>query len=295
MSSIRSSIIRRIIVRNMDRMFDLSCHSIEEIRSKKMKIRLPRTVLVQKFNIGQIEAEWVSAHDTTNCKKAVLYLHSGAFCFGYDRIHTLFASKIAKECGVRVLGINYRLAPEHPYPAPVEDCINAYRFLLQTGYTPEDIIVGGESAGASLVLLTLIMLRDEGFPMPAAAFLLCAFGGMIDFIKDSTLLSYNTPESVLESNRKYELFFYGSEENYFKRFPLYSSMKGFPDLLIQAAEYDIMAGYSIKIHQKAKKEGVNALLSMYDKMWHVFQMFSGIIPEGTKAVREIGDFCRAHW
>jgi acetyl esterase/lipase len=121
---------------------------------------------------------------------------------------------------------------------------------------------------------------------------MCPFDGIIDNATEMVPIK-KFPKSIIESNKKYEMFFWGTVDNYMSRSALYCDLKGLPKLLIQAAEYDLMAGYSARIAQKARIDGVTVTMSVYKKMWHVFQMFSGIVPEATRAIKEIGCFCNS--
>src|SRR5271167_669962 len=144
--------------------------SMEQRRAGMERIseRVPDGVICEKVNAGGVNAEWIAAPGAT-ADRVILYLHGGGYVIGSIKTHRAMISRIARASNARALAIDYRLAPEHPFPAAVEDTITAYRWLLAQGYKPSKIVVAGDSAGGGLTIVLLLAIRDAGLPMPAGA------------------------------------------------------------------------------------------------------------------------------
>src|SRR5208283_3986184 len=153
--------------------------SIEQRRAGMERIseRVPADVICEKVNAGGVDAEWIAA-PRANADRVILYLHGGGYVIGSINTHRAMVSRIARASNARALALDYRLAPEHPFPAAVEDATAAYRWLLAQGYKPGKIVISGDSAGGGLVLATLLALRDAQTPLPAAAVPISAWSDM---------------------------------------------------------------------------------------------------------------------
>jgi monoterpene epsilon-lactone hydrolase len=222
---------------------------------------------------------------------AILYLHGGAWFMGSANTHRAMVSRLAYASQIRALLINYRLAPEFPFPAALEDCISVYEWLLQNGCTAEHIIVAGDSAGGNLTLALLVALRDRGRPLPA--------GGVA--LSPATDLAF-TGESVRTRLHLDPIFSHGSPNTIIQDYitsydprdplisPLYADLHGLPPLLIHVGDHEILLDDSVRFGEKAAAAGVQASMVVWPEMFHVFQLFSPFLPEARQAVKEIAAF-----
>jgi monoterpene epsilon-lactone hydrolase len=295
MISIRSRLIKFFLVKHLMRSaFDPFKASIEEIRQKAAKmsgrIKLPKDAHIDRINIGGINAEWLRASSMDEkLKKVILYFHSGGFCLEYGNNHREFALRISRICNAKILAIDYRLAPEHAYPASNEDCFASYQWLLRQGHKPEDIIIGGDSSGAGLALMTLLAIRDSGTPLPRAAFFLSLMGGDL---RDFDGASYESrknrdPLNSKEVIQRYGAYYLGST---LVDPPIKKDLKGLPPLCIQVGDDEVLLSDSLLLARKAEEAGVKVVFETWKGMWHVFQGFAMMMPEAKRAIDSLGEF-----
>lgn len=260
--------------------------------------RVPRFIKVEPVRIptpaGDLDAEWLSS-PRADKNHVVLYFHGGGYFMCSAATHRPLTGRIAHGARRRVLSINYRQAPEHRFPAWLDDAVSAYRFLLGQGYAPKNIALGGDSAGGNLVLITLQQLRTEGLPMPGAAFCISPWA---DFSCEGASLEKNNPRDVMFSaNGVRALARYHAREQD-PRHPLLSPVNadyhGFPPMLIQASSTEILRDDSRRVAAKARADGVRVTLEEWHNLPHVFHLFADFIPEGGKAIRHINDFIAEH-
>ena len=211
-------------------------------------------------------------------------------------IYRRFAVRYSKiSYGADVLSVDYRVAPEHPFPAALEDAAAGYRWLLEEkGYEPEKIVIAGDSAGGGLALSLVLYLKDQGLPLP---------GGIITMSPWADVtLSGESYESKYEidplfgnsrENMLYQCSYIGDADpkNPYLS-PLFGDFSGFPPILMQVGEYEVLLSDTLRVSDKAKKAGVKVRTSVYAGMFHVFQMGLDLIPESREAWEEIGEFLR---
>ncbi|WP_127532300.1 alpha/beta hydrolase [Paenibacillus kobensis] len=261
--------------------------------------QLPATddVIAEPATVAGMRAEWVS--DSTvpaDQEGIILYMHGGAFISGSCETHRDLAARLAGASGLRVLVFEYRLAPEHRFPAANDDCIAAYRWLLEKGHKPEHIVLGGESVGGYLVLATLLALRDAGGPLPAAAFLMSPHTDFVRFDSSTYVTNADAdPLGALANSRQCAETYAGeSEVSNPILSPVDADLSGFPNLLIQVGADEVLLGECELLAERAREAGVKAELEVWPNMWCAFQMMAGIVPEGAAAIEMAGDFVRKH-
>jgi len=258
---------------------------------------LPRGTTVEKVKAAGMNAEWVMARDVSRAaKKAVLYLHGGGFFSGSPATHRELAARISKVSGFPVLVPDYRLAPENKFPAANEDSLAAYRWLLQNGYSAGNIVIGGDSAGGCLTIMTLLSLRDAGDPLPAAAFMLSPLTDAVHIDGESLKTRAKSdpwfkPEVI---GKHMERYIGGIDPAPPILSPARQNLVGLPPMLIQVGDDEIHLSDSTRLAERAKKAGVDATIEVWDHMWHVFQSFGVIVPEARLAIDHIGAFIRKH-
>jgi len=271
--------------------------SVEAIRSGLDQLaimsKLPKDVKCEPIDAGGVPAEWITTPDTKN-ENVILYLHGGGFIAGSINTHRDLVSRISRISKTRILIIDYRLAPEHPYPAGLEDCITAYKWLVNNEkVATSNIIIAGDSAGGGLTVSCLLSLRDEGFPLPSAA--ICLSPGLDatmsgeSFKTKVELDPFLTPDSV-----KFMIEQYLGNTDPQEVSILDANLEGFPPLLIQVGSSEILLDDSTLLAELAEKAGVDVKLEIWEDMIHVFQAFAAFAPESREAIEKIGEFVQKH-
>jgi acetyl esterase/lipase len=223
----------------------------------------------------------------------VLYFHGGGFCFGSIRTHGPLVGALARAARARTFAAEYRLAPEHTAPAAHEDALAAYRHLLAEGIAPQRIVLAGDSAGGTLVLATLLALRDAGEPMPAAGI---AISPWVDLSCSGASFTANAPfDFVGETHCRLAAVSYlgGVDPRRPDVSPLFADLRGLPPLLIQAGGAEVLIDQIRAFAARAREAGVEATLSVYDDMVHVWHLMRAVTPDGQRAIDEAGAFVRA--
>jgi len=243
---------------------------------------------------GGVDGEWIVPADAPH-DKAILYFHGGGFRLGSVASHRDLIARIAQGSGYRVLAVNYRLAPEHRFPAALEDALKAYDWMRDAGFAPENIALAGDSAGGNLALTLMLSLRDRGAPLPAAAALMSPWTDLA-----ATGASYQSraaadpihQRSMILALAKGFLGDGGDIRNPLAS-PLHADLCGLRPLLIQVGDRETVRDDALMLADKAKAAGVEVELQVWDGMIHVFQMFAEI-PQARDAVASIATFLRRH-
>ena len=239
-------------------------------------------------------AEWVAAEGSSD-SRVVLYLHGGGYIIGSPRTHRPLMAWLSRESAGKVLGLEYRLAPEHPFPAPVEDSVAAYRWLLDEGYDPARISVGGDSAGGGLTVAALVQFRYLGLPMPGAAVCISPWVDMEGLGESMETRAAADPmvdkENLLISAKTY---LRGSNPRAPLAAPLYADLRGLPPTLIQVGDAEVLLDDSTRLAGVAREAGVEVRMEVWDDMIHVWHLFAPILPEGLQAIAQAGEFIKKH-
>jgi len=255
--------------------------------------QLPDGVEFEKVTAGGIPAEWATL-PTSDPTKTVLYLHGGGYTLGSIDTHRGLGSRIAEASGTRTLMVDYRLAPETPFPGAVEDATAAYGFLLEQGLAPEHIAIGGDSAGGGLTLATLVNLKEQGQPLPAAGFALSPWVDL-EGLGDSMKSRADADPMVQKEGlvRMGELYLDGADPKTPRAAPLYADLSRLPPMLIQVGTAETLLDDSIRIVESLRSAGVAVELQQFDDLIHVFQAFAPIVPESVEAIEKIGAFVKS--
>lgn len=293
MPSIRSSVFRLFTKYYLGPKFSVK-QTVEEHRRTLENVSkltlLPFGTKTEAVSIDGIEAEWVSVGNVKE-DKAILYLHGGAYTFGSLNAYRDIAARMSKYSGFRVLTLNYRLAPEYPYPTAIEDSTNAFRWLVKIGILPNNLAVAGDSAGGGLAIVTMLSLRDNGYPLPGSA---VCFSPWIDLEGkgESNTANINIDPLIKPEWLDYMAAYYVCENNLKNPYisPIYADLKGLPPMLIQVGSDEVLLSDSERFVTTAIKAGVDVKLDCWEKMWHVWQFFGGMMPEGAKALKKAGEF-----
>jgi monoterpene epsilon-lactone hydrolase len=249
---------------------------------------IPKDVRHAEISAGGITFEWLIPR-TVASPLILFHIHGGGFVFPlYDpeRYTTAYLARLA---GARACLIHYRLAPENPFPAAVEDCAAAYRRLIHEEHiNPEQVVFTGESAGGNLVITTLLVLREAGDRLPAGAVSICP---VMDFEGKGTFYSQDDPMVHPEfAMRQFDAYRGGTDPHHPLLSPLYADLKGLPPTLVQAGEHELLRTGAELFVESAKRSGVPATLHIYPGMWHFWHMFVPLLPEAREAIDEISRF-----
>ena len=256
-------------------------------------MKMPKGVTTRKEKISSFEAEWIVPENPIE-GKVLLYIHGGGFISGSCNTHRMHVAKFAKGTRLTALVFDYRLAPEHPFPAGLDDCVTAYKWLLEKGYKPEDVIVGGESAGGTLTLSLLLALKEQGIGMPKAAF---SISPVTDLRCLADSFNYNARNDIapMGSWDVWTKFYIGHND---PTLPLLSPQmgdyEGLPPLHICVGTHEIHLDDCENVARRAKEQGVDVILSKWPKMVHAFPILSPLFPEAKDAMAEICEFAKNH-
>ncbi len=255
-------------------------------------ISLPEDVRCEPVHAGSVPAEWVVATGAA-AGRVILYLHGGGYVVGSINTHRDLAARLSRAAAARVLLIDYRLAPEHPHPAAVEDATAAYRWLLSTGVHPSRLVIAGDSAGGGLTIATLVALRDAGVPLPAAGVCLSPWVDLEATGESMTTKAAADPVVQRDPLRKMAAMYLGGQDPRTPlAAPLYANLSGLPALLIQVGTAETLLDDSTRLAERARKVGVEVHLEPWEDMIHVWQAFASMLPEGQQAIERIGEFVR---
>jgi monoterpene epsilon-lactone hydrolase len=243
-------------------------------------------------NINGMHAEWVIPKTESN-KGVILYLHGGSYIAGSINTHRTLVAEIAASVGARVLIIDYRLAPEHPFPAAVEDANAAYQWLLNAGNPAEGIAMIGDSAGGGLVLAALLMLRDQGIPLPACAVCICPW---IDLTCSGESWQTNAKADLMVEGTNLcscaELYLHGSDPKNPLASPIFADLHGLPPIYIQVGSDEVLLSDATQFSQLAEAASGEMRLEVWQDMQHLWQLATQYLPESRQAVQKIGDYLR---
>jgi len=252
---------------------------------------LPSDVTREPVDAGGVAAEWISTPGAV-ADRVILYLHGGGYVIGSINTHRELASRMSRAAAARVLLIDYRLAPEHPHPAAVEDAVAAYRWLLSTGVSASRCAIGGDSAGGGLTVATLVALRDRGVPLPAAGVCLSPWVDLEGSGESMTTKAAVDPMVQRDGLRRMaEMYLAGQPPRTPLAAPLYADLSGLPPLLIQVGTAETLLDDSTRLAERARKAAVEVHLDPWEDMIHVWQAFP-MLPEAQQAVERIGAFVR---
>ena len=226
--------------------------------------------------------------------QTLLYIHGGAFIIGNPTDYRSLSGELGRATGVRAVSLDYRLAPEHPFPAAVEDGVAAYRALLDSGYAPADIALAGDSAGGGLVISTLIAARDAGLPMPAAALLMSPWVDLACTGNSMESKAAADPSITREGLLNYAgLYLQGKPLTTALASPLYADLRGLPPVFVQVGTAEVLLDDAVRLVGALGAADVPVHLSIWPNMPHVWHIFSFMLSEARDALTEAGVFLSA--
>lgn len=252
---------------------------------------LPADIAIEEVMIEHMNADWVSMPQS-DANRTILYLHGGGYVIGSNVGYREFASRLASALRARVLVINYRLAPENPFPAAVDDAVMAYRWLLDQGVDPAQLVVAGDSAGGGLTLATLVSLRDAGVALPACA---TCFSPWVDLegtgnsaqpgAVDDPMITSDALQGMTEA-------YAPNDKRNPLAAPLYADLGGLPPLLVFVGTREVLLDDTTRIVDNARAAGVDTTLHIGDGLIHVWQIFD--MPESRQSLEQMSEFAAKH-
>jgi acetyl esterase/lipase len=255
---------------------------------------LPEDVTITSGSLGGVSTLEITSAGTRP-DAVLLWFHGGWYSMGSPLTGAALSSDVARRTGARVVSVDYRLAPEHPYPAALRDAGAAYRALLDGGVSPHDIGMVGDSAGGGLVVSTLGSLADEGLPQPAAAVLFSPWTDLT-LSGESMTTKVGIDPAFVPEKVKVRVAEYVGDANPADPgiSPVFADLRGLPPLLIQAGSYEILLDDSVRLAGRAAAADVSVTLEVTPGVPHVFQAFAAMLDEGDAALDNVARFLEAH-
>lgn len=253
----------------------------------------PPELKVEVVTAPDRPAEWLTPPGART-DAAVLYLHGGGYVIGSPRSHRHLAAAIARAAGTRALLLDYRLAPEHPFPAGLEDAVAAYQWLLAGGVAPARIVVAGDSAGGGLTMATLLALRERGLPRPAAAVCISPWVDLTNSAASYATKAAVDPIVTLDSIALLTQAYIGTGDPKQPLVsPLYADLRNLPPLLIHVGSDEVLLDDALGLAARARTAGVDVTIREWPAMIHVWHWFLSMLDEADQAIADIGAFVRA--
>jgi acetyl esterase/lipase len=255
---------------------------------------LPAEIAVTAAALGGVPTAEITV-DGVEPRHVVLYFHGGVYVMGDATLAADLASQVGRRTRARAISVDYRLAPEHPYPAAVDDALAAYQALLEGGTAPSDIVFAGESAGAGLAIATLVNARDHGLPLPAAALAMSPYadltlaGATLETKRDADPLL--SPEALQARVPDYTA---GQDAALGLISPIFADLSGLPPLIIQAGTHEILLDDAVRLARQAATADVEVALDITPGVPHVFQAYYPILDEAAAALDRAGQLLSAH-
>ncbi|HEY1567858.1 MAG TPA: alpha/beta hydrolase [Solirubrobacteraceae bacterium] len=255
---------------------------------------LPADVTVTAASLGGVPTAEVSV-DGIEPRHVVLYFHGGVYVMGDAALAADLASQVGRRTQAKVISVDYRLAPEYPYPAALDDALAAYQALLDEGIAAADIAFAGESAGGGLAVATLVNARDHGLPLPAAAFVMSPY---VDLTLAGTTMDTNHDLDPLLSREALQAripdYTAGQDPALGLISPVFADLSGLPPLIIQAGTHEVLLDDALRLARALATAGIEVTLEIIPGVPHVFQAYHAILDEGTAALDRAGARLWAH-
>ncbi|MDE2891080.1 MAG: alpha/beta hydrolase [Chloroflexota bacterium] len=275
--------------------------TLEQMRANMESHAFPATAAatVTPVNANGVAGEWVVVAES-DPKRRVLYFHGGGYVFGSPLTHRRLCEDIARAGRCAVLNLDYRLAPEHPFPAAVDDAIAGLKFIRANGPDdvgqPESTFVAGDSAGGGLTLATLLAARDQAIEQPNAAVAISPWTDLANTGESVTSLADDDPQksSVPMLEHLAAQYLGGADAENPLASPLYADYAGLPPLLLQVGGPEMLLSDTTRAAERARAAGVEVVEEVWDEMFHVWHLYAPMLPEGQEAIERIGEFIRQH-
>jgi monoterpene epsilon-lactone hydrolase len=255
---------------------------------------LPPDVTVTAATLGGVPTAEITV-DGVEPRHVVLYFHGGVYVMGDAFLAADLASQVGRRAHAKAISVDYRLAPEHPYPAALDDALAAYEALLHDGVAPSDIAIAGESAGGGLAIATLVNARDHGLPLPAAALVMSPYADLT--LSGTTMETRGEVDPLLSREALHARvtdYTSGHDPALGLISPVFADLSGLPPLSIQAGSHEVLLDDAVRLAGQAAAADVEVTLDVTPGVPHVFQAYYPILDEATAALDRAGQFLSAH-
>lgn len=259
---------------------------------------LSRGLKMERIDAGPVRGEWISTRTSGSTDRVLLYLHGGGYVSCSPKSHRPITATLARLLPGRVFSLDYRLAPEHPFPAAVDDAAAACAWLLNQGFLSHQIAIAGDSAGAGLAVATLLRLRNSGQALPACAVCFSPWVDLTGASKYMNSASASASSSVFQGDDIAALaaiYLREAAPDHPEASPVFADLHGLPPFLIQAARTELLADDANRLHARATECGVSSTLALYPDLPHVWQIYGGFLPEARLALRQAAAFVTEKW
>ncbi|SFF63159.1 Acetyl esterase/lipase [Fontimonas thermophila] len=253
------------------------------------RLPLPPCTRIESTTLRGVPADWVR-NPRVGHPRTVLYFHGGAYALGSPQVYREFAAHLARAWQAAVALVDYRLAPEHPYPAAAKDALNAYQALLEQGIPAQTIVIAGDSAGGGLTLACALQARDGGLPLPAA---LVLFSPWVDLAVGGESARRMGRDDMLDAQRLRAAgadYLAGAPADTPLASPLFADLRGLPRTLTVVTDHEILYDDAVRLHDALIKSGSPSELRVYQGLWHVWPLFAGKLPEADAALADAAAF-----
>lgn len=267
----------------------------ERLDSMGRRYPLPADVAVAPVDAGGVRAEWTETPGA-DPGRVILFLHGGGYVSGSLQSHRHMVAQAGREAGARTLALEYRLAPEHPFPAALEDALAGYRFLIANGVAPGRIALSGESAGGGLALACVLSLRTAGLPLPGCLWLSSPWTDLT--MSGASMDAKAGEDPLIQRDYLAELaaaYLDGSDPRAALVSPLYADLGGLPPMLVQVGSAETLLDDSVRLAGAAGEAGVAVTLEIWPDMIHAWHLFFPQLEEGRRSLASLGRFLRAVW
>ncbi len=293
-AGILNFMLRRTLKKRMAGITDVEAFQAQIASADSLLPSVPGHVEVEAFSIGEIPCEWLWAGGQSGDRDAaLLYLHGGGYVTGGLNSHRDVAWRLSRSANCRVLLIEYRLAPAHPFPAALEDATECYRWLLDNGYAPNKLAVAGDSAGGGLSLSLVMNARNLGLPLPLSLALISPWCDL-SLSGDTVALNAKADAMLDPAGLEKMALAYLSDRDPRAPLasPLFGDLSGMPPMMIVAADNEILLSDSNRLAETVRALGGEASVDLWSGVPHAFPVFASRLPEGRKAIEQLGRFLR---
>jgi epsilon-lactone hydrolase len=255
---------------------------------------MPHGVETESFRLDHIDCEWIIPKKA-NHNKVFLFLHGGGYAMGSKQTHRALLGEIVRQAGFCGLIPEYRLAPEFPFPSAVEDALRCYEWLLETGHSPKDIVIGGDSAGGGLAVATLLAARDKGLPMPSAQILIAPW---VDLTVSQPSIFQNVHKSPMLYLREMKAWARNYAGDAGTKHPLvspiFADLTGLPPMLMQLSDDEVLVDEDTLLAENARNAGVKVEFEVWHEMIHVWHIYWRYLDQARDAIKSIVRFVGEH-
>lgn len=255
------------------------------------RVKVSASIVREKISADGVACEWFIPDDSRE-DSALMYIHGGGFTMGMTHLHCHMLAYLAEKMNTRIFVVDYRLAPEFPFPAALEDCVTAYKWLLKHGFSPTNLALAGDSAGGNLTLTTLMKLRDSGLSLPATAVCLSPVADLTKAVEN--LKQNYDPLLHPRAGEMYNQSYVGNADaSDLLISPVFGNWEDLPPLLIYAGEDEVLSEDAKRIEELARDANTGVKLDIYPRMWHVWQVFLKL-PQAAQSLDDIAQFILTH-